>query len=81
MENNMTNNIYNHVNNFVITDEGVIHMNNKVRDGYEPVNEGGTMNDDLCNMSLLYEYINLKWKYLALDRVLSKEALTLKGDV
>ncbi|KAI5416151.1 hypothetical protein KIW84_041263 [Lathyrus oleraceus] len=77
----MSNNIDNGVNNFVSIDEGSIPMNNVIHDGSKPVNGDFTKDDDFCNASLLYEYIVIKWKYLALSRFLSKEDLSFEVDV
>lgn len=56
-----------------------IHMKKEVYDGSEPVNEGVTKDDDnVSNMSLLYEDILLKWKYLSPKRMMLKEALTFE---
>ncbi|KAI5419908.1 HIR complex subunit [Lathyrus oleraceus] len=58
-----------------------IHMKKEVYDGSEPVNEGVTKDDDnVNNMSLLYEDIVLKWKYLSPKRMMLKEALTFEDD-
>lgn len=76
----MSNNIENGVNNSVSTDEGFIPMNNVVQDGSEPINGDFTKDDYLFNVSLLYEYIVIKWNHLALSRMLSKETLSFEVD-
>lgn len=86
LEDNVSNNIDNVVNNPVSPINGAsIHINNEVHDGSKPFNEGVTKDFDLCNVSLHNEDIMLKWEYLyqirtTLEEKLSKESLTFKED-